>query len=100
MLPSENKIPDSVRALKNALKTFTGAAVAVHEGGTSKDCNNVRTSEDFPTAAAVLATPEEDVAATGSIKRCGSEQDSDVERHVKKRVNLMPDSDEDMIVLS
>ena len=89
-----------MRALKNALTTFSGATVTVDEGGTGKDCNNVRSPEDQSTAAAVPDTPEENIEASGLRKRSGSEQEADVERNVKKRVNLEPDSDEDVIVLS
>ena len=57
-----------------------------------------RPREGLHAAAAVPATPEESLAASGSRKRTGSAQEADLERVVKKRADV--DSDEDVIVLS
>ena len=89
-----------MRALRNVLINLGGATMAVPEGRPSKDCDNSRPREGLPAAASVPATPEESMAASASRKRTGSEREADLERVVKKRIDLEPDSDEDVIVLS
>ena len=78
-----------MRALRNVLTNLSEATTAVPEGRPSKDCDNLHAS------AAVPATPQESMAA--SRKRTGSEREADLERK-KKRIDLEPDSDVDVIV--
>ena len=89
-----------MRALKDVLTNLDGATVAVPEGGASNNCDSTRPRVDLHAAAAVPPTPEESMAASRPRKRTGPGQEGDLERVVKKRVDLGPDSDEDMIVLS
>ena len=84
-----------MRALRSVLLNL-----AVPDGRPSKYCDNTRPREGLHASAAAPATPGESMAASGSRKRPGSEQEADVERVVKKRVDLEPDSDSDVIVLS
>ena len=82
------------------LTNLDGARVAVPEGGASKNCDSTRPREYSQAAGTVPATPEESMAASRSRKRPGPEQDADLERVVKKRVDLGADTDEDVIVVS
>ena len=79
---------------------LSGGTGAVTDDMAIRDSDKSMPPGEISALTSVPVTPGESMAASGSRKRGGSEQETTLKRAAKRRVNPDPDSDEDVIVLS